>query len=207
MGVINEDLQLNGTLSGSGQVTKAVPRSSLIQEETAIFPIPFEGLRIWDTYATLLGTSGSSDDLGLTAGAFGTGCPFVRTQDLNSAGAITQRARTTVRLPAEYVAQQNLYIRFAAGMLTSVASVSATVDVEAYLVGRDTLVSGSDLVTTSAQSINSTTLANYTFTLTPTNRAPGDVLDVRITIAANSVTASSHFAVIAAAELLAAIKG
>lgn len=75
-------------------------------------------------------------------------------------------------------------------METSVADVSATVDMEAYELQMDGTIS-SDLCTTAAQSINSLTLANKDFVLTATNLAAGDVLDVRVTIAVNDAASGT----------------
>jgi hypothetical protein len=111
------------------------------------------------------------------------------------------------QLPPNYVAGTTVQINVSGGMLTSVASVAATVDAEAYVFGRDTLKTGSDLVTTTAQSINSLTFADRTFSLTSTALTAGDILDIRLTIAANSATASSHFAAIGAVEMLLDVKG
>lgn len=202
---IDGDLTVTGSINASGSYTGPISKSNLVQETLEAFPIPLTSLRVWDAFQTNI-TTAAADDLGLTAGAFGTGTPYVVSRDLNALGATTGYARTLFTLPPEYVDGAAITIRFAAGMLSAVASVSATVDVEVYKVARTTLVSGSDLVTTSATSINSTTFAEYSFTVTPTSRVAGDVLDIRIALSCNSATASSHFAAIAAIEVLLTIK-
>lgn len=201
------DVEITGNLRFAGTLTGAVNRSNIITENTAVFELPFAGFRVWDAFHTNLPTVGASDDLGLATGTYATSLPYLKTQDLNAAGAVTEYARCMFTLPPEYLAAGNITLRLCAGMLTAVASVSATVDVQAFLSSRQTTVSGSDLCTTAATSANSTTLANTDFTITPTSRQPGDVLDIRIAWIGNSATASSHFGVISHAEMVLQIKG
>lgn len=204
--VLDEDLTCKGSITARQGFSGPIARSTLTTDPLVAYCLPLTEFRIWDAFQTLLTTAGT-DDLGITAGAFGTGCPYIHAGEMNAAGAVTRYARTVFELPPEYVAGGSIQINFAAGMLTSVASVSATVDVECYLTGRDCLKTGSDLVTTSATSINSVTFADKAFTVTPTGLVAGDTLDIRVTIAANSATASSHFACIAAAEVLLDVRG
>lgn len=207
-GILNHD----GDIIVSGQVRASrlsgpLVRSDLVADNLAVFDLPLPLFRVWDAMQTNLPSVGAADDLGLATGAFGTGLPFLKTIDLNALGAATEYARTTFTLPAEYVAGGPISVRLAALMLTSIASVSATVDVEAYASARTTLKTGSDLVTTSATSANLLTTTEAVFVLTPTNRLPGDVLDIRVAWIGNSATASSHFGAIAHAEVLLQIKG
>lgn len=206
---IDGDFYISGNLSVAGSVSGQVPRSTLNIETNSILGVPLADFRVWDSATqTVLPSAGSSDDLGLVAGAFGTALPTIRTQDMNTAGAVTQYARVQLVVPYEYVSGNSLYLRAYAGMITSVASVSATLDFEVYRAAKSsTLVSGSDICATAAQSINSLTFAALSFTLTPTAAVPGDLLDVRMTIAANSATASSHFAAVSAVELLLTTRG
>ena len=203
---IDGDLSVAGNLGVTGVLTANISRGSLITETSQPIPIPLTSLRVWDAFATSLGSAGN-DDLGITAGTWGTGVPYIVSRDLNALGAVTGYARFLVQLPHEYVAGQLVSLNVAAGMITAVASVSATVDFEVYKHGGSNLVSGSDLVTTSATSINSTTFTEYAFVVTPTTLSPGNVLDVRMAIAANSATGSSHFAAVARIELLATCRG
>jgi len=197
---------MSSTLNVSGGIT-GTTRTGFTAETSIAYPLPFETMRVWDAYQTNLPSIGAADDIGLATGTFGTALPYLKSQDMNAAGPITEYARTTFTFPPEYVAGGTVQIRFAAGMLTSTASVSATVDAEAYLSARTTLVSGSDLVTTTATSINSVTFAEKLFTVNASGLSPGSILDIRIAIIANSATASSHFAAIAACEILCTVKG
>lgn len=168
----------SGTLSvADGQVT----RSWLAQDALAPLAIPLTELRVWDALGTLLPGTAANDDLAIITGTFGTDAARVRTSDAK-ASSVTQRGRVLIPLPPDYDAGETLTLRVRAGMITTVADTSATVDVECYVEDADGAV-GSDICATAAQSINSTDKANKDFTITPTGLAPGDVLDVRLTVA------------------------
>lgn len=200
------DVTITGNLNVAGLYTGPFNRSNIVTE-TGVFDIPLASLRVWDAMQTNLPAIGAADDLGLATGTWATSLPYLKTQDLNAAGAVTERARFMFTLPPEYLSGGTITFRLCAGMLSAVASVSATVDVEAYLSSRQTTVSGSDLCTTAATSANFTTLANTDFVITPTSRQAGDVLDVRISWIGNSATGSSHFGVISHVEAVLQIKG
>jgi len=95
-----------------------------------------------------------------------------------------------------------------AGMVTTVADTSCTVDFEVYLCAKTTLASGSDLVTTSATTINSTSFAAKNFDLTSAGLSPGDMLDIRISIACtDAATVTAVIPAIAHLALALDIKG
>lgn len=209
---VTGDLLIRGSISVTGRATvsSGISRASLDTEEQRLYWIPFTRWRVWDAVATNLPGTAATDDLGFTAGAFGTGAPYLVSRDLNALGATTAYARAQIEIPPEYVGASGAggTVTISAGMINAVASVSATVDVEAYKLGFNTNYSGTDLVTTTAQTINSTTFANLAFALSDAvSLENGDVLDIRITVAANSATASSHFAAIASTGLLFTIRG
>ncbi len=198
---------LNSITNDHINTAAAIARSKLATE-TKGFEIPFTSLFVHDAPATALPGTSASDDLGFYNGTFGTACPVVRTYDVKNAGSVTLYARAFVRLPAEYKAGQDVIIRASAGMITTVASASASIDVEAYLNGENTLVSGSDLCTTGSQSINSLVFANKDFTIAGATLLAGSLLDVRIAIAVNdSATVTAVIAAIAALKLMAVVQG
>jgi hypothetical protein len=184
----------------------AVERTKLAQE-TLKYNIPLELLRVHDAFQTSIPTSASSDDLGLIIGTFGTDAVVVQTSDLkNTTG--TQRARFTFALPHNYVAGQTISVAAWAGMKTTVATSSATIDFEAYAKNDSTGLVGSDLVTTSATTINSLTASAKEFTITPTGLNPGDELDVRVTIAiTDSATPTAVIGRIMKLYFLLSVKG
>lgn len=184
-----------------------VARSELATDSYAPEEIEFTRMRIWDAYQTLI-TTAASDDLGLTAGAFATGCPYITAGDLKAAGSTTRRCRFEKQLGQEYVSGGNLRVTLTAGMLTTISDGTCTIDLECYLFNGDTLKSGSDLVTTAAQSMNSLTFAALNFELTPTSRAAGDKLDFRISITcADTATVTAVTPAIAKVSLMRDIRG
>lgn len=177
-------------------------RSSLVQDDAAPYPVPLTNLRVWNDPATLIDAA-AADDLGLVYNTFGTALPSVETGDLKAAGATTMYAGFQFVVPVEYVAGQTITLRINAGMKTTVADTSATVDAVAHRNG-----AGADLVATAAQSCNSLTAANLDFTITPTNVVPGDILDVRIAIAVtDAATGTAVIGKINRIEALLDIKG
>jgi len=200
------DLSIEGDLILGGALKPLQPRSNLTQDAVQAYDLPLADWRVWDAYQTPLGSAGS-DDLGITAGAFATGLPYITSGDCKTLTA-TRYARTTFTLPPEYEAGQTVQLRFAAGQLTTVADTTATLDAEAYASNRDTLKTGSDLVSTAAQSIKSLTFAEKTFDITAAGLAPGSVLDIRIAIAiVDAATGTAVIGAIAHAEILLDIRG
>lgn len=161
----------------------AIARSKMAQRALAQINIPLIDLRVWDAFGTLLPTAASSDDLGLITQTFGTTPPNVQTSDAKTT-TVTQRARFLLFVPEDYDAAEDFKIRAYAGMQTTVANGTATIDFEAYKLDNiGSLVGPTDLVTTSATSINSLTHTSYDFALTTSSLTASAVLDVRVTIA------------------------
>ena len=183
-----------------------IARVNLAMDSLAEYPVPLTQLRVWDAITTLLPAAGASDDLGLVGGTFGSASPSLQTSD-SKAASTTQRTRFQWALPPEYVAAQRLRLRLHAGMLTTISDTTATVDVEVYESNREAGV-GSDLCATSAKTINSLTLADKEFDIDVSGLEPGDMLDVRITIAiVDAATATAVKGVIGAIEWLVDIRG
>lgn len=83
-------------------------------------------------------------------------------------------------------------------MVTTVCGTSCEIDAVAYKAHATTgnLKTGSDLVTTAAQSINSLTWADKDFAIDGTGLVPGDELDILITITGVDTGSGSVTAVI-----------
>lgn len=132
----------------------------------------------------LWGTPTTQENLIYVQGTHGTNAPSLQTPDFgdNSAAAIYY-ARGEVQLPGDYVATESVKIRVHAGMLTTVASEEATVDLEVYKSDEDSTSTG-DLCSTAAttDNMNSLTFADVDFTITAATLNPGDILDVRIKV-------------------------
>lgn len=206
---VTGDFHATGSVRRGTTLIPDVPRSNLELETLAEFPVPFEAWRVWDALATNLPGTPATDDLGLVTGStFGTDTPSLQTQDAKAGGATNHRARTVLRLPPEYDAGRSVRLRLHAGMLTTIADTTATIDVEVYKLNEEAGVDGADLVSTAALSINSLTLADKDFTITASSLNPGDQLDVRITIAINdAATATAVKGIIGSAKLLCDIRG
>lgn len=174
--------------------------------ESKVYPIYARDARVWDAPMSLLPTTSASDDLGVTVGTWGTSAPTIRTSDLKAAGATVRYCRFTFALPPEYIAGESVVLRLNAGMNTTVAGVSATIDAEVYEISGSAI--SADLCATAAQSINSLTAANRDFTITATNLAPGDQLDIRVAVAVNdAATATAVIAVINTIQFVLSVRG
>jgi hypothetical protein len=202
---IEGDTRVTGNLQVDGTMP-VYERSELKQDAAAVFAVPLVNVRTWDALATNLPGTPGTDDLGLVGGTFASATPKVSTGDLKNT-TTTRYGRFQFQIPAEYDAGETLVLRLNAGMETTVASASATLDVEVYKSDRAAGL-GSDLCATAAQTINSLTFANKDFTITPTGLSAGDVLDVRLTVTVtDSATATAVTASIGAVEFLVDIKG
>lgn len=182
--VFPDNIRVAGNITRGGSLLPSVSRSELTQEQLAIYTISFTDLRVWDAMATLLPGTPATDDLGLNTGTLGTNFPTVRTEDLKAAGATNKYASFLFQMPPEYDATADVQIKVSAGMITTVADTTATIDFVCYKSDRDGAV-GADLVSTAAQSINSLTFADLTFTITSSGLAAGDILQIRMHLAIN----------------------
>jgi hypothetical protein len=207
---IDGNLRLSGNLiltDPTKSISSGVPRSWLTQDDNKVYSIPLTECFVWDSGAKLP-TSASADDLAHITGTFGTSTDYISAGDCKALGATTRRCRFRIVLPPEYVGGQTVSLRVAAGMLTTVADTSCTVDFEAYKVNRDTLVSGGDLVTTAATTMNSLTFSEKTFAVTSGALVAGDILDVRMTIVCtDAATGTAVTPAVAAIDLVCDIKG
>jgi hypothetical protein len=175
----------NYTIAGNADIAT----TKLAQRVLAESIIPLTQARTWDAVATNLPASASSDDLGLVSGTFGTNPARITAGNVKAIGPTTRRLYLAIPIPANYEDGQTIQLQIRAKMETTVADVSCTIDAEAY-VGADGAV-GSDLVTTAAQSMNSLTAAAYTFTVNATGVDPGDLLEVRLSIASNDAATAT----------------
>lgn len=206
---VQGDLRVNGTIRLSDNGLTGVDRVDLTQENLTPFDLPPETWRIYDNMDALLPDPPTTgDDIGIVSGTFGSATPSLQTRDVKAVGAAPHYARRMVQLPHNYVAGETVTLRLHAGMVTTVADVSATVDVEAYKSNNEGAVSGSDLCATAATTINSLTAADKDFTITPTALSPGDWLDVRIAIHVNdAATGTAVKGMIGRVQLLCDTKG
>lgn len=203
-----DDIRVTGNIAVKDTGVSAQTRTSILKQDAlAMFPVKFTDLRVWDAFQTNLPGTAATDDLALVGGTFATSPPTISAGDCKALGATSRYARFMVELPECYEAGETVTISLSAGMVTTVASVSCTVDVECYEIDKIGGI-GSDLCTTSATTINSLVFAAKAFTITPSGLTAGDVLDVRITIAVNDgATGTAVTPTIAGIDLLCDIKG
>jgi hypothetical protein len=203
-----DDVRISGTLAIKETGVSAQTRASILKQDAlAIFPVRLTGLRVWDAIHTNLPGTAAADDLALIGTTFGTTAPVVTAGDCKALGATSRYARFMVELPECYEAGETVTLSLSAGMVTTVASSSCTVDVECYKIDKITGI-GSDLCATSATTINSLVFSAKAFTITPSGLTAGDVLDVRLTIACNdAATGTAVTPTIAGIDLLCDIKG
>ena len=185
------DIVVSGNLRLTGNITPAMTKANVLElAELQAFTVPMSIWRKADAaeYQTFLaGADQATDDLSLVGGTFGTNAPSLQTDDFGgNLQADPYYARGEIQLPAEYVAGQSIEIRFHAGMLTTVADQSCTVDVDVYKSDEDSTSTG-DLCDDAAVSdnMNSLVFADIDFTIAPATLSPGDLLDVRIKVTAD----------------------
>ncbi len=176
--------RFTGPIQHTGVFKPNISADSLLIRSGQEFALDFTNFRVHDAYNTNLPGAGATDDLGLVGGTFGTASPSLQTEDLKAAAATNNYARFAVVLPPNYVAGQTVKLRFSAGMLTTIADTTATLDLVCHQLDEDTTVQA-DICATAAQSINSIAFADFDFTITATALSPGDWLDCRIQTAVN----------------------
>jgi hypothetical protein len=176
--------------------TAAIARSKLAQRVLAVTSVSPTDWRTWDALGTNLPGTPANDDLGIVTGTWGTDLPYIGTGDVKTTSS-TRRAAGFFVLPSDYEAAETVTIRAYAGMKTTVADGSCTLDFELWRVDKeDGTLGAGDLVATAATSINSLTADDKDFTVTATTLLPGDVLYVRMSVA--YVDAATGTAVIGA---------
>jgi hypothetical protein len=175
----------NYTIAGNADIAT----TKLAQRVLAESIVPLTQARTWDSVAVNLPAAAASDDLGLVAGTWGTDPARITAGNVRILGATTRRLYLAIPIPANYEDGQTIQLQIRAKMETTVADVSCTIDAEAR-IGADGAV-GSDLVTTAAQSMNSLSAAAYTFTIDSTGVDPGDLLEVRLSIASNDAATAT----------------
>ena len=181
-------------------------RSAIVQEDLVPYTIPLTSIRVHDAMATNLPATAANDDMGLITGTPGTDAPTLQGVDFGGTSTDEKGAFEFV-LPAEYVTGQTITLRVTGAMLTTVSDGTATVDAECWVATSAGAV-GSDICATSAQSINSLTSADKDFTITPTSRAAGDRLIVRLSFAgSDSGNAGVMIPEISRVQMLLDVKG
>jgi hypothetical protein len=168
-----------GTATTSNFVAIVTAGSTYTGRKTAI---PITDYRVWDAIQTVIPGTAANDDLGITNATLGTTRPVLVAGDIGGA-ASTRYAAAIISVPDNYVAGTDITLAFLAGMGTSVADTSCTIDVQAYRITASDGLSSADICATAAQTMNSTTAAVDAFTITGTTLVPGDQILYRVAIA------------------------
>ena len=200
--VLPPEVITNYTIAGNADIAF----TKIAQRVLAESVISLTQARVWDAVQTNLPATPASDDLGIITGTWGTNPVRITAGDVKALGSTTRRLYLAIPIPSNYEDGQTIQLRIRAKMETTVADTSCTIDAEAY-VGSDGAL-GSDLVTTSATSMNSLSAANYDFTINATGVDPGDLLEVRLSIASNdAATATAVTPAIYSVSLLCDTRG
>lgn len=169
------------TISG----TAAIDPTKMAQRPLQKFTVPWSSFRVWDAYASILPSTAGTDDLALVTGTWLTDAARINAGDVkNTTG--TRYAIVFVPVPDNYHDGETVTLRIRAGMATTVASSSCTIDAAA-IVRNGSGVASADLVTTAAQSMNSLTPADFDFQLNASLLDPGMLLEIRLAIAYTDV--------------------
>lgn len=200
--ILPPEVITNYTIAGNADIAF----TKIAQRVLAESVIPLTQARVWDAVQTNLPATPASDDLGIITGTWGTNPVRITAGDVKALGSTTRRLYLAIPIPSNYEDGQTIQLRIRAKMETTVADTSCTIDAEAY-VGSDGAL-GSDLVTTPATSMNSLSAANYEFPINATGVDPGDMLEVRLSIASNdAATATAVTPAIYSISLLCDTRG
>lgn len=137
---------------------------------------------------TINPVTAATTNFGVVYGTDGTDFPHLETIDgKNATTAVV--SRLVFRLPQNYVAGSAVTLRAKAGMKTTVASNTGatTLGFNVYSNLGTANTGSADLNTTAAQSINSLTLADKDYTITPTNLVAGQDLHIKVTLTVTDV--------------------
>jgi len=135
-----------------------------------------------------LAAAASAGQFGFVVGGWGTGGSVLE-GEAASGNTKTSNASLIFFLPQNYEAATDITLKIKARTSVVLATAS-TLDVQAYKSDENGGV-GSDLCTTAAQSINSATWAEISFTITGTTLNPGDMLEVYIQCVADDSTGAN----------------
>ena len=194
-GLSNPDISANANIASS----------KMEQRVLAEYRVPTNAFRVWDAITTNPVSAATNDDLGLLTGTWGSSVNKITAGDCKAA-TTTRHIYFSIPVPPNYDDGQTIQLRVRAKMETTLSDGTCTIDATAYIANDGTLTS--DLVATAAQSMNSLTAANYDFTLSSGSIDPGDLLEVRLTVACvDSATATAVTPAIYEVALLCDTRG
>lgn len=175
-----------GTLAAANfdPITVALA-SSLFTTTLRPYAVPLNELRIWNDFDSFLPETAATDDLGFTEGTYATSAPSLTSIDFKAAST-EAFGRVQVPVPADYVAGQPITV-----VLNVTADSDASVGQAVDVVVVRTAAPSTDICATGDLNVDGYTADDVTFTITPTNVVPGDILDIRIEVDAEDSDGTS----------------
>lgn len=181
LSVVGETAEFVVGSDGTNQVWRLMGKSVGTAYGSHTFYIPLTEFRIHDSLIALPPTTGAVDDIGFVDGTPGSSRSYleiVTAADLNE----TSRTRCFATVPSHYPAGATLTVNMEVTETTAPTD-TALIDL---LVVR--LQNTTDINPVAAQDITGASTTTISFALTSTAIVPGDVLDIRITVAVDDAT-------------------
>jgi hypothetical protein len=175
-GFVTVDARVQTVLLGAGFTAAAlgIGSQAIGADGVPTFRVPILSFRSTDGAVNVAAAAGK---FGLAA-TLGTSHNLVSEAAQNNTK--TDIAFAEVVLPANYVAGQDIVVTMSAKYTLAAGTAGAcTIDLQAYEVS-DVGAHGADICATAAQALTAAD-ADYAFTLTGTNLAPGDRIALKVT--------------------------
>jgi len=185
--------------------TAAIVRSKMAEEEQAVYRIPLQDCR--SNTGLVLNATGGDTLFSIANGGYGVG-----TLTLKAEEALSETETTTLcfefALPPEYMAAGTAKIAIECKVDSSGAGNASveTIDCEVWELA-DAGTVGSDLVSTTIQTITTDAFATYTFTINAGGLVAGDKILVFVRTAITEDAGTAVYAVIGNIEVRLDIKG
>jgi len=195
----------NAVTNASIISTAAIARTKLAEEEQAVYRIPLQSCR--SNTGLVLNATGGDTLFSIANGGYGVG-----TLTLKAEEAVSETETTTLcfefALPPEYIAAGTVNIAIQCKVDSSGAGNASveTLDCEVWELA-DAGTVGSDLVSTTIQTIATDAFAAYTFAVTATSLVAGDKVLVFVRTAITEDAGTAVYAVIGNIEVRLDIKG
>lgn len=138
---------------------------------------------------SVLAAAAASGTFGIVSGGWGTGGTKLQGEAANN-NTKTSTVKYVTKLPQNYVAGSNFTIRVYQ-RVSVIANTTGNIDANCYKSDGNGGV-GSDQVTTSIITNNTTSWVNHSFSVTGTSFSPGDELDIYIQCQANDTSGANN---------------
>jgi len=180
------------------------PRTRLLQEDAVPYRIPLSAFRWAD--GLIPETTGAAGKPKLVMAGYGSGDGHFLGEDSKDA-AKTETIVFDFSLPAEYVAGQTVTVTVTAQYTDAGTSTmtTKTIDCEAYKIA-EAGTAGSDICATAIQTLTSS-MAQYSFTVTPASLSAGDSIRVFLQIITEGDTSAATKGKFGGASVALDIKG